>query len=200
MKKSVAQSLWDVVGIPFRFVLFDQAWLPRFGWTTLEAERIGAALPHVRGRLLDIGAGANNLVKQYGSGTGVDVHDWGGGALVVEDTSQLPFDDNSFDTVTMLATLNHIPNRADVLREARRVLNNESGRLIITMIPPILGNVGHRVWWYDEHHRRGGMKQGEIGGMTKQEVTALCESAGFRLSGHNKFLYGLNNLYIFETV
>jgi SAM-dependent methyltransferase len=192
--------MWDIAGIPFRFVLFDQAWLPRFGWTTLEAERIEAVLPHIRGRLLDIGAGANNLVKRYGSGTGVDVHDWGGGATVVEDTSQLPFDDGSFDTVAILAALNHIPNRADVLREARRVLNNESGRLIVTMIPPLLGNIGHRVWWYDEHRRRGGMKPGETGGMTKQEVTELCAEAGFHAERHEKFLLGLNNLYIFETI
>lgn len=54
--------------------LIDQKWLPRFGWTTLEEERLNAVLPHVHGRLLDIGAGPNTLVKRYGNGIGVDVH------------------------------------------------------------------------------------------------------------------------------
>ena len=40
MKKSLLQSVWDTVGIVPRLVLFDQRWLPTFGWTTLEEERI----------------------------------------------------------------------------------------------------------------------------------------------------------------
>src|SRR5262245_45100549 len=100
--------LWDFVGIPFRLVLFDQKWLPHLGWTTLEEERLEAVFPYVRGRLLDIGAGANTLVKRYGNGVGVDVHDWGGGALVVQDSSKLAFSDGEFDTVTLIACLNHI--------------------------------------------------------------------------------------------
>jgi len=35
-------------------------------------------LPHIRGRLLDIGCGTNKLVKSYmGEGIGVDVYQWG---------------------------------------------------------------------------------------------------------------------------
>ena len=71
--------------MPFRLVLFDQNWLERFGWTTLEEERFRVVIPELKGRLLDIGAGPNRLVKQYGDGIGVDVFDWGGGVMVVED-------------------------------------------------------------------------------------------------------------------
>jgi hypothetical protein len=110
-QKSLRQWLWDFIGIPFRLVLFDQDWLPRFGWTTLEEERLDAVLPHVHGRLLDIGAGPNTLVRRYGNGVGVDVHDWGGGVMVVENTARLPFSDQTFDTITFVACLNHIPNR-----------------------------------------------------------------------------------------
>ena len=65
--KTLARTAWDFVGIPFRLVLFDQKWLPRFGWTTLESERIDAVLPYLGGHLLDIGAGANTLVQSYGA-------------------------------------------------------------------------------------------------------------------------------------
>ncbi|MFH1537901.1 MAG: class I SAM-dependent methyltransferase [bacterium] len=198
MSKSLFQTIWDFVGIPFRLVLFDQEWLPRFGWTTLEEERLNAVLPHVRGRLLDIGAGPNNLVNRYGDGVGVDVHDWGGGVIVVEDSSKLPFEDRSFDTITLIASLNHIPNRREVLQEARRLIKPD-GRLILTMIGPSLGNIGHMIWWYDESRQRGGMKHGEVGGYRKRDIVELCKSEGFRLMSHTRFVYGMNNLYLFEV-
>ena len=39
----------------------------------LEHRRATAVLPHVRGRLLDVGCGSNQLVRRYGDGMGVDV-------------------------------------------------------------------------------------------------------------------------------
>jgi len=198
-RKSIAQSAWDAVGIPFRLALFPQTWLPHFGWTTLEDERIAAVLPHVRGRLLDVGAGTNRLVRLHGDGVGVDVHDWGGGALVVEDSAHLPFPDASFDTVTFVACLNHIPNRSEALAEARRVVR-DGGTLIATMIDPVLGGIGHAIWWYGEDRHRGGMKPGEVGGLWPRDVIALCTAAGFTLRQHTRFVYGMNNLFVFEAV
>jgi SAM-dependent methyltransferase len=196
--KTITQAAWDFIGIPFRLVLFDQAWLPRFGWTTLEEERIEAVLPHIRGRLLDVGAGTNTLVNCYGDGVGVDVFDWGGGALVVEDSSALPFEDESFDTITYLACLNHIPYREAALREARRLIKPD-GRIIITMISPFLGDIGHAIWWYSEDKHRGGMLPGEVGGLRHDEVIRLCEAAGFSLEHHQRFVYRMNNLYVFKV-
>ena len=194
--KSVIQSVWDFLGIPFRLVLCDQKWLPALGWTTLERERLDAVLPHVQGNLLDIGAGPNTLVNEYGHGTGVDVFDWGGGVVVIEDSAKLPFPDQMFDTVTFVASLNHIPNREQALAEARRVMS-PGGRLIITMIGPVLGGVGHAVWWYSEDKKRGGMKPGETGGISTRRLVRMCRNAGFRLIRHERFVYGMNNLYLF---
>jgi SAM-dependent methyltransferase len=198
LRKSALQTAWDFVGAPFRLVLFDQKWLPRFHWTTLEDERIGAVLPHIQGRLLDVGAGTNELVRRYGNGIGVDVVEWGHGAQVVEDTSKLPFEDASFETVSFVACLNHIPYRQAALREARRLLK-PGGRLVVTMIDPILGGVGHVIWWYGEHEHRGGMKEGEVGGMWNREIVRLCEAEGFRLVRHERFVYLMNNLFVFEA-
>jgi SAM-dependent methyltransferase len=191
------QGIWDFLGIPFRFLLLDQKWLPKLGWTTLEEERIRMALPHIKGELLDIGAGPNTLAKAYGRGVGVDVVEWGGGAMVVEDTSNLPFADSSFDTVSFIACLNHIPYREAALREAGRVLK-PGGRIIITMINPFVGGVGHTLWWYSEDKHRGGMKEGEVGGMWNREIVQLCEDQGFKLLFHTRFQLGLNNLYVFQ--
>jgi SAM-dependent methyltransferase len=199
MRKSIAQATWDAVGLVFRLALIPQHWLPRLGWTTLEDERLGVVLPLVQGKLLDIGAGTNTLVRRYGDGIGVDVHDWGGGALVVTDTSTLPFPSASFDTVTFVACLNHIPNRQAALREARRLIRPD-GRLVLTMIDPILGGIGHTIWWYGEDRERGGMKPGEVGGLWTRDIIALATGAGFRLARHSRFVFGMNNLYVFVPV
>jgi len=195
--KSLLQSTWDFLGIPFRLVLFDQNWLPWFRWTTLEEERLNNVLPYIQGELLDIGAGTNNLVKLYGQGVGVDIFDWRGGVMVVEDTSNLPFKDKSFDTITFIACLNHIPYRAKAISEAKRLLKND-GQLIVTMINPILGDIGHAIWWYGEDRHRGGMEEGEVGGLWKSDIVQMCEQVGLKLQLHKRFVYGMNNLYIFN--
>jgi SAM-dependent methyltransferase len=197
--RSLGQAVWDLVGAPFRLLLFDQKWLPRFGWTTLEEERLAAVWPHLRGRVIDIGAGPNTLIRSYGHGVGVDVVDWGGGALVVEDSSRLPFADAAFETVTLIACINHIPYREAILREARRLLSSD-GRLIITMINPLLGGIGHALWWYSEDKHRGGMQEGEVGGMWVRDIVTLCASSRFELERHDRFVYRLNNLLVFRAV
>ena len=197
MNKSALQAVWDFIGIPFRFVLFDQKWLPRFGWTTLEEERINVVLPLIKGELLDIGAGTNTLVKKYGRGIGVDVVDWGGGATVIKNTADLPFNDANFETITLIACLNHIPNRNLVLKEIRRLIR-PNGRVIITMIDPVLGGIGHAIWWYSEDKKRGGMVEGEVGGMWTTQIAEICSDAGFKLIEHCRFEFGLNHLYIFS--
>jgi SAM-dependent methyltransferase len=198
-EKSFLQSVWDAIGIPARLVLFPPEWLERCGWTTLEDERLLQVLPEVRGRLLDIGAGPNTLVRLHGNGTGVDVFDWGGGAIVVEDTAHLPFAGASFDTITFIACLNHIPNRQDVLREARRLLT-PGGKVVMTMINPLLGDIGHAIWWYSEDKQRGGMLPGEVGGLWTRDIVAMCNAAGLRLEKHRRFVYGMNHLYVFSAI
>ncbi len=194
--KSLLQGLWDFLGIAFRLVLFDQAWLPRFGWTTMEDDRMRAVLPETRGRLLDLGSGTNRLVNTYGDGVGVDVVDWGGGTVVVPDTADLPFEDASFDTVTFIACLNHIPYRARALAEARRLLR-PGGRVLITMINPLLGGLGHKLWWYSEDKHRD-VDAREVGGMWTKTIVRLCADAGLALARHKRFVYGMNHLYVFE--
>lgn len=209
--KSALQQIWDAVGIPLRMVLLPDAWSAAIGLTSLEEERLAAVLPQLRGRVLDVGAGRNTLVRRWRAAAkddaegararesvGIDVHDWGGGVQVVEDSSRLPFPDGSFDTVALVACLNHIPDRRGVLREAARVLR-PSGRLVLTMINPVLGGIGHRIWWYSEDKQRE-EQPGEVGGLWGREVIALCEAAGFRLLRHDRFVYRLNELFVAEKV
>ena len=160
--------------------------------------RTNTVLPHVTGRLLDIGCGHNDLVRQYGTdkGKGVDVYPWDGCDVVVEDTAKLPFADGEFNTATIIAALNHIPNRADVLKEAYRVLA-PGGKMIITMLSPGVSKVWHllrRPW--DEDQTERGMKEGEVWGITPKGVRELLTSAGFRMSREKRFMLGMNRLFV----
>ena len=163
----------------------------------LMRKRIAAVLPHVRGRLLDVGCGTNELVKAYsGDGVGVDVYPWEEVDLVVDDASDLPYDDASFDCGTIVAALNHIPNRRQVLREVERVLRPE-GRIIVTMIPPGISRVWHflrRPW--DADQRKRGMVEGEVYGLTRREVEGLLTEAGFEKEHESTFMLGLNRVVV----
>jgi ubiquinone/menaquinone biosynthesis C-methylase UbiE len=150
----------------------------------------------VRGRLLDIGCGGNLLVRAHGEGIGVDVHQWGDVDVVVEDSAKLPFEEGSFDTVTFLACLNHIPNREEAIEEARRVIRDD-GRLIATMIPPRLSAVWHAVirpWDLDQHGRH--LHEGELWGLSNRGMRDLIERHGFEVVRHERFVFGLNNLFV----
>ena len=159
--------------------------------------RIRVVLPHVNGRLLDIGCGTNKLVRAYiGDGIGVDVHQWGDVDMVVEDSSKLPFIDREFDTVTIIAALNHIPNRREVLKEAYRVLS-KNGKTVITMLPPGIGRIWHliRKYWDADQVERG-IKEGEVYGLTSKEVHHLLAESGFRLLYEQGFMLGINRIIV----
>ena len=166
--------------------------------STNEDIRIRIALKRTEGRLLDIGCGNNRLVEQYraqgGDGTGVDVYPWPGVDDVVPDSSKLSFDDGSFDTITFVACLNHIPNRDAVLTEARRLLR-PGGRVVLTNLTPFLSRIWHAYafWDADQHERE--MAEGEVYGFTDEELTAMLKRSGFAVTSSKPFSWGLNHVY-----
>jgi SAM-dependent methyltransferase len=194
------QKLKDRLCFPLLiFLSSDEA--RSLGLTPLDEERIAMARSRCRGLLLDIGCGANELIRHYrliqGMAIGVDVHPWPG-ADVLCDTTQLPFPDTRFDTVTMIACLNHIPlsSRDVALQEAKRVLKDE-GQLLITMINPVVGFFAHTIRHrFDSDQLERGMGEEEANGLWKKEVERLLDGNGFRIIQTVPFVFGLNRLYI----
>ena len=164
--------------------------------------RTNLVLAQCRGRLLDVGCGKNSLVQAYrargGTGLGVDVYDWGSVDLLVEDTAALPYADGSFDTITFVACINHIPNRVAVLREAKRLLA-PGGRVVLTNLTPTVSRIWHAwAFWDADQHERG-MKEGEVFGFTDAELRAVLTEAGLRVSERSGFSWGFNSIYIAQS-
>ena len=161
------------------------------------------ALERCRGLVLDIGCGTNELARGYrarqGTAIGVDIYPWPG-ADVVCDTTRLPFSDRHFDTVVMLACLNHVPRlqRGRVLQEAGRVLKDK-GQLLITMINPVIGVVVHAIRRrHDLDQLERGIGEEEAKGLWDKEVKELLAESRFRFAETIPFVFGLNRLYIAE--
>ncbi len=169
----------------------------KLGLTPIDHERVRMALPYCKGMLLDIACGNNLLVRTYGRGFGVDVHSYPE-ADARCDSAYLPFKESSFDSVALLACLNHVLRRKETLDECRRVLR-EHGLLIVTMIPSWIGAFSHPIRKrHDPDQLDRGISHGELLGMSTTEIRGLLEGSGFHLKIHRRFMWCLNNLYVAE--
>lgn len=204
------QKVKDFLTLPLRaFTLFED---DRWGLTSLQSERFEYVARRVRGECLDVGCGRHNrFIEEYchGRGQGIDVYPYAGltDAHIVDDISQFPFDDASFDTVTFIASINHIPRQMrDVeLAEAFRCLRH-GGNIIITMGNPLAEVIVHQVIYlhdklfgthYDVDSERG-MVEGESYYLTKREIRTRLASAGFVDLAYESFgtQWGLNGLHV----
>jgi SAM-dependent methyltransferase len=195
---SLRQRVVDHLFFPLNMWLSEAA-SSRLGLTPIDHERVRVALRHCRGKLLDVGCGNNLLARAYGNGFGVDAHPYPETDARC-DSARLPFRSSTFDSVTLLACLNHITRRTETLAECRRVLR-ERGILIITMIPLWVGFFSHRIRRrHDPDQLHRGVSRGEAWGLSKADIRRLLEMSGFRLTTHERFMWGLNHLYLARRI
>jgi ubiquinone/menaquinone biosynthesis C-methylase UbiE len=128
--RSRLQVIKDFITFPFRSVVLFEKDL--FGLSSLQTERYEYVSKEVEGKCLDIGCGRNNrFIKKFvdNNGVGIDVFKYEGlkNKDIVKDMTELPFENGSFDTVTLIANINHIPKsiRNKELKEIYRVLSKK---------------------------------------------------------------------------
>lgn len=108
----------------------------------------------------------------------------------------LPFEDGSFDAVTLLATIEHIHDKSVISREAARLLRS-GGRIIITVPSPFVDKILNLLV---RLHIVDGMSLEEHHGFLPHQLSDIFIPDGFELRKKQKFQFGLNNLYVFERV
>ncbi|HEX2862760.1 MAG TPA: methyltransferase domain-containing protein, partial [Lacunisphaera sp.] len=99
-----------------------------------------------------------------------------------------------FEAIVLLATLEHIRDKAPLAREARRLLT-PGGRLIMTVPSPRVDDIVHtlvRLGLAD------GMSLEEHHGFHPKDTRAIFETPGLRLEHHEAFQLGLNHLFVFR--
>ena len=114
--------------------------------------------------------------------------------LAVPFAEPTPFPDHSFDAITLLATLEHIRDKAPLAREARRLLV-PGGRLIITLPSPRVDNIVHTLV---KLGLADGMSLEEHHGFDPIDTSAIFQAAGLQLECHETFQLGLNHLFVFR--
>jgi len=212
--RSINQKILDFCTFPIRaFTLFEK---DKFGLSSLQTERYDYVATEVKGKCLDIGCGRNNrFIKEFvnNNGVGIDVFEYEGLSKknIVKDMTKLPFKDESFDTVTLIANINHIPKsiRKRELKEIHRI-TKKGGRLIVTMGNPVVEIIVHKVvWFYDRFFKTNvdvdserGMKHDEEYYLTDGAIKLFLSGAGFKKIIKKYFItqWGLNHLFVGSKV
>lgn len=166
--------------------------------------RLRRVMPHIpqKSVVLDIGCGRKAaflkaLSSHIEQGFGVDFKvenaqfDNITTTQLVLDT-HLPFENSSFDVVTMLAVLEHIENERQILQEIHRVLV-PGGKLVITVpsvwSQPVLEFLAYRLKIVSEAEIRDHKRY-----YNRQKLKkALVEITGFQDFHHQYFQLGMNN-------
>lgn len=206
MRRSKIKKNIDSLFFPIRALFFPEESSSIF--TSLRDERFEKVAEHCEGKVLDVGCGRGNLfIKNYigeENGIGIDVFEYEGVANVVKDLTNLPYGDNCFDTVTLIAVGGHIPKskREKEFAEFARVLK-PGGKLIMTEGEKWTQTIGHKwrrfslalIGKVDMDNERG-MDVEEEFCMPLVEIIKYLNTKPLELVRREKFMWRLNNIYI----
>lgn len=170
----------------------------------LRSRRLAAALPHLAGRVLDYGCGTGALAgiipaERY-AGTDPDEESL---AIARKSHPEHGFyhpDDpalsnRKFDSIALLAVLEHVDDRAGFLRALGGMLS-ENGRIVLTTPGPAAGPVHSAGSALGLFSREASEEHGSlIGG---RAMKLIAREAGFRITLKRRFLLGMNQLFVLE--
>lgn len=204
------RQILDVVTFPVRALFLETE--GKFGLSSLREERMRMVAAFCRGRVLDVGCGpGNRFIREFigpGNGVGIDCFAYAGVDNVIDDLTRLPFADESFDTVTLIAVGGHIPrsHRVREFAELARVLKTD-GRLVMTEGEPVTQWLVHQ-WVFWLHKQRGtqdmdterGMEEDEEFCMPRREIMRYLNTPPLKFKRRRRFMWHLNNVYVAQKM
>jgi 2-polyprenyl-3-methyl-5-hydroxy-6-metoxy-1,4-benzoquinol methylase len=172
----------------------------------LTRQRLRQALPYLKGSILDIGCGRANVLEYIApeqAYVGVDrdenIYQW-----LLKNHPEREFHQmnvakqnlnlgRKFDTILMLAVIEHLTQPQKALRQASAHLN-PGGKLLITTPSP-LGDRIHRFGARFRLFSPLAVKDHETI-FTRESLQTLLSECGLRLEKYQQFLLGGNQLFI----
>jgi len=170
--------------------------------------RIARVLPVLKRfpecKLLDVGCGweaklLKSVESYIASGTGVDfkapdLETEKLKTITITLNDKLPFEDNSFDVVSLMAVLEHLEHPLDILREIRRVLKKEG--ILVGTVPskaakPVLEFLSYKLGIVNEAEIRDHKQY-----FNKKDLVKIFAEAGFEKTEHKYFQLGMNNFFV----
>ncbi len=108
----------------------------------------------------------------------------------------LAFEDQSFDAVTLLATLEHVADKQPLARECQRLVRS-GGRVIITVPARLVDGIVHTLV---RLRLADGMSLDQHHGFEPKETEPLFLAHGFVLEHRTRFQLGMNYLFVFKRL
>ncbi len=172
----------------------------------LMRRRHRAAAPWVRGKVLDIGCGTGFAVSYYGlppeQYAGVDYNLAGVErlrqslpgyrfyCLDIDRQPLTPFYHERFDTILMLAVIEHLENPRLVLHECGRLL--AGGGCLVLSTPSRLGNILLNLYWSKVMGFQSSFHKDSFG---YRELRGVLEHS-LKIETYKRFECGLNQLFV----
>ncbi|MFV2043850.1 MAG: class I SAM-dependent methyltransferase [Anaerolineales bacterium] len=172
----------------------------------IQTQRFKAAAPHIRGDVLDIGCGNAGILAFLDSGQnyiGIEGHPsifrWLKENYEGNEFHQLDLDrdvlrlDKQFDTILMLAIIEHLKMPHRVLSRLPQLLKPD-GKVVITTPSPggdMIHRIGARIGLF---YMSAAQEHETI--FTYQTLMERLEQNGLRIDHYRRFLLGGNQLFV----
>ena len=165
----------------------------------LRQQRISAARPYWRGRILDFGCGigrlADLMVPEAYVGLDTDADSLSDARRLHPQhrfASAWP-NDETFDTVVALAVIEHLPEPEDFLRQAAQALA-PGGRIVLTTPAPSVEWVHTAGSWLGLFSHHASEEHEHL--LDRAAIMEAARAAGLRLEVFRSFLFGGNQLAV----
>ncbi len=207
-KRNKIGKILDWIFFPLRALFLQDN--SKFGLSSLRDQRMRIVSELAKGKILDIGCGPNNyFISNFVNNKdsiGIDIYPYEGVKNIIKDFANLPYDDETFDTITLNAVGGHIPRskREVEFKEFSRILK-KGGLLILTEGEPITQYIHHK--WYHFYLKiqgkvdvdtERGMLEDEEFAMPRREILRYMNSYGLELKKEIKIMWRLYSIYVSE--
>lgn len=169
----------------------------------LRRRRLNAAKPYLKGRILDVGCGSGALAEMVSPNryTGVDLDT---DSIISarnkfpdhKFSEKLPDSEEKFDTIVLLAVIEHVKNPKDFLMGLSHWLAESSdAKIVITTPHPKtewIHNAGASVGLFSKHANK---EHGDL--LDHQKIDKIGKETGLSLRVYKRFLFGINQLAVY---